>query len=255
MATVAVGDVHGEAAALAGLLRQIDPVAGHGDTVVFLGDYIDRGSASKECIDRLLEFRQSTDAGVVFLRGNHEDCLLRTMRDYRQHSWLLSMEGLATIRSYSVGAADAVVAAMADLGIELFVGDVPLPYELFFAALPDDHRRFLEELRSSCETVDCLCSHAGLDPAVEWARQTEQALLWGHVDFPDAYRGDTPLVYGHWNNAVIDEKGHPGPRILGNTIGIDTIAHGVLTAIRLPARDVLQHAASSLRPDETRPGD
>jgi hypothetical protein len=47
-------------------------------------------------------------------------------------------------------------------------------------------------------------------------------------------------VYGHWNNADIDSAGWPRPRVIGNTVGIDTIAHGVLTAIRLPDHEVIQ---------------
>ena len=48
------------------------------------------------------------------------------------------------------------------------------------------------------------------------------------------------MVYGHWNNATLDANGWPSPLILGNTIGIDTIGFGVLTAIRLPDRRVFQ---------------
>jgi len=40
--------------------------------------------------------------------------------------------------------------------------------------------------------------------------------------------------YGHWNNADVDSSGWPKPRIAGGTIGLDTIAHGVLSAMRLP---------------------
>jgi Calcineurin-like phosphoesterase len=240
MATIAIGDIHGQASALADVLQQIEASITDAETVVFLGDYIDRGPASKQCIDQLLRFRRSTSATVVFLRGNHEDWLLRTMRDPRRHSWLLSMEGLATIQSYSSRAADAVCSAMAEHGLELFAGDVALPYELFFDAMPEEHHAFFEHLSRCWETTDCLCSHAGVDPGVAWAAQHEQSLMWGHVDFPEAYGGDKPLVYGHWNNSVIDDDGRPTPRRVGNTIGIDTIAHGILTAIRLPEGDVLQ---------------
>jgi serine/threonine protein phosphatase 1 len=51
--------------------------AGRGDTIVFLGDYIDRGPDSRACIDATLDFRGRSAARVVCLRGNHEDWLLR----------------------------------------------------------------------------------------------------------------------------------------------------------------------------------
>jgi hypothetical protein len=49
-------------------------------------------------------------------------------------------------------------------------------------------------------------------------------------------------VYGHRNNAVVSADGWPSPAILGRTIGIDTISHGVLTAVRLPDGRVFQSA-------------
>jgi hypothetical protein len=47
-------------------------------------------------------------------------------------------------------------------------------------------------------------------------------------------------VYGHWNNADVGADGWPRPMVIGNTVGIDTISHGVLTAIRMPDRRVFQ---------------
>ena len=44
------------------------------------------------------------------------------------------------------------------------------------------------------------------------------------------------------NNAEVDDDDWPHPRVVGNTFGLDTIAHGVLTAIRLPGPYVLQSA-------------
>jgi hypothetical protein len=52
------------------------------------------------------------------------------------------------------------------------------------------------------------------------------------------------VVYGHHNNATLNGNGWPTPTILGRTIGIDTISHGVLTAVRLPDQKVFQSARS-----------
>ena len=54
--------------------------------------------------------------------------------------------------------------------------------------------------------------------------------------------GGEDVVVFHWNNAELDADGWPRPKIVGNTIGIDTISHGVLTAIRMPDRQVFQSA-------------
>ena len=127
MATIAVGDIHGNLEALTDILDQIHDEVAQGDTVVFLGDYIDRGPDTKGCVDAILGFQRAVDAEVVCLLGNHEDWLLRTLRDYARHSWLLGMERFDTIRSYSVDAARTLSEAVANAGAELTLGHCALP--------------------------------------------------------------------------------------------------------------------------------
>jgi hypothetical protein len=50
IATIAIGDIHGNLPALNDLLGIVAPEVRAGDTVVFLGDYIDRGSSSRQCL-------------------------------------------------------------------------------------------------------------------------------------------------------------------------------------------------------------
>lgn len=243
MATIAVGDVHGNLAALGDVLDQIRDVAGDGDCIVFLGDYIDRGPDSKGCVDAILRFQRDVTADVVCLMGNHEDWFLRTLRDYRRHSWLLGMEAFDTIRSYSVDAAGTLRHAVSSAGLQLYVGHCALPYEAFFESVPPDHIQFFEGLRPYHQTVDCLCTHGRLDPRIAHVEdQSPHALIWGAGTFPDEYQGVDVVVYGHWNNAMLTDSGWPTPRIVGPTIGIDTISEGVLTAIRLPDRQLFQSA-------------
>ena len=45
----AIGDIHGCVDELAAMLRAIAPI--RGDTVVFVGDYVDRGPAARDVID------------------------------------------------------------------------------------------------------------------------------------------------------------------------------------------------------------
>lgn len=243
MATFAVGDVHGNLPALRQVLDHLRREAGSADTVVFLGDYIDRGPDAKACIDALIRFRNDSVAAVVCLMGNHEHWFLETHRDRRRHSWLLGMEGLDTVRSYSTDAAETLHVAMLLAGPELFGGDCALPYDAFFDRIPADHVAFFEGLRDFHRTDDGIFSHAGLDPAAGgWELQDREAFLWGGDDFPRGYDGEETVVYGHYNNYVLDDSGWPVPSILGRTIGIDTISQGVLTAIRLPDRARFQSA-------------
>jgi len=243
MATLAVGDIHGHLAPLVDLLGQLDDVATAHDAVVFLGDYVDRGPDSKLCIDAILEFVQRSPATVTCLRGNHEDWLLATRSNYRRHSWLFGMEAFDTVRSYSPEADQIIRKTMRESGLQVYTGHQDLPYDAFFDAMPKSHTAFFDGLALSFQSEDCICAHAGLDPAVvALTDQTDEALVWGHPAFLSRYDGEATVVYGHRNNAELDADGWPRPRIIGNTIGIDTIAHGVLTGIRLPDRRVFQSA-------------
>jgi len=243
MATIAVGDIHGNRTALNDILVQILSEGVAGDTIVFLGDYIDRGPDSKGCVDAILGFQRDVEAEVVCLLGNHEDWFLRTLRDYRCHSWLLGMEAFDTMRSYSVEAARTLREAKANAVADVYAGSCALPYEVFFDCIPEDHLRFFESLRLYHQSADCVCTHGGLDPRVARVRaQAREAFIWGAGSFPHGYDGDEIIVYGHRNNAAVNADGWPAPMIVGRTIGVDTISHGVLTAVRLPDRRVFQSA-------------
>jgi serine/threonine protein phosphatase 1 len=243
MATIVIGDVHGNLAALNDVLHQIADEFAAGDTVVFLGDYMDRGPDTKGCVDAILGFRREARAEVVCLLGNHEDWFLRTLRDYGRHSWLLGMEAFDTIRSYSVDAERTLREAVSDAGAELFLGLCTLPYDAFFDCVPSEHIEFFEGLRLYYQGSDCVCTHAGLDPRISCIQeQPREALIWGAGAFPNGYEGREVVVYGHWNNATLNTDGWPIPTIVGRTIGVDTIAHGVLTAVRLPDQRIFHSA-------------
>jgi len=244
MATFAIGDIHGNAEGLRDLLQQLGGEAGRGDVVVFLGDYIDRGPDSRGCIDAILTFQDTAAADVVCLIGNHEDWLRRTVNDFRQHAWLRIMDAWDTIRSYSPDAESVLRRAARDLGERLyFDGDVSLPYDLFFDAMPASHLSFLDELCTHHRTREAFCSHAGVDPRVTSLNdQRRHELIWGASGFPRAYTAEDLIVYGHFNNATLDAKGWPAPAFVNRTIGLDTSAFGVVSAVRLPDQRVFQSA-------------
>ena len=241
MSTIAIGDVHGNLATLDDLLTRITPEISAQDTIVFLGDYIDRGPNAKGCIQRIIDFRRTAKGRVVTLLGNHEEWLLRTYEDHTRHSWLLGMEGFQTVRSYSPLAAARLREEAENAGPRLVLERVVLPYEIFFEAMPAEHITFLTSLQTFCRTSDAVCVHGGLDPPggrVE--EQRSEDLIWGTDGFPELYKGVEFVVYGHANNSVLDEKGWPHPMVVGRTYGLDTICHGVLTALRLPDGTVFQ---------------
>src|SRR5690606_16724538 len=76
--TFVIGDVHGERTLLDALLASL-PFIAPDDSLVFLGDYIDRGPDSRGVVEILRRLPEKTAGKVVLLRGNHEDALLGEM--------------------------------------------------------------------------------------------------------------------------------------------------------------------------------
>jgi serine/threonine protein phosphatase 1 len=205
MATIAIGDIHGNLAPLDDLLSELAPELTAEDTVVFLGDYIDRGSNTRGCIDRMLEFQSGTPARVVGLLGNHEDWMLRSLRDPTGHSWVLGMEAFTTIASYSMSAAAELRSALQEAGPRIATEKVELPYSAFLATVLESHVAFFDSLALYHRTPDAICVHGGLDPRGGTVKQQRpQRLLWGANEFLNGYQGEEIVVYGHWSNADLD---------------------------------------------------
>jgi serine/threonine protein phosphatase 1 len=77
--TFAVGDIHGDLDALTTVLDRL-PKLDATDTIVFLGDYVDRGPKSAQIIEFIrTELPHRTPAKIVCLRGNHEDAWIRVV--------------------------------------------------------------------------------------------------------------------------------------------------------------------------------
>lgn len=106
--TIAIGDIHACLPALETLLAAIrlEP----DDTLVTLGDYVDRGPDCRGTIERLLDLSRS--CRLVPLLGNHEEMMLKVYdgQDDLYVSWLL-FGGSATIASYGVTQPDEIPAA------------------------------------------------------------------------------------------------------------------------------------------------
>ena len=148
MATVAIGDIHGNLAALDDLLGRVLPELQPEDTLVFLGDYLDRGPDVRGCIDRLLAVRADPPCQVELLLGNHEAWFLDALDDPTRTSWLVGMDGFTTIASYDPGAADGLRAFVREHGARLLTERMAIPYEPFLAAVPEEHLDLLRGLRT-----------------------------------------------------------------------------------------------------------
>jgi serine/threonine protein phosphatase 1 len=215
----AIGDVHGRAdlleRVLTGIDAQLDTDPAVRSVELFLGDYVDRGPASREVLDRLI--KRSQERETVCLRGNHETYIAAFLNDPTILSEWRHYGGLQTLMSYGL-----TPTANADwVDQERLAAD-------FDEALPENHRHFLNDLKLSFTCGDYFFAHAGVRPGIPLANQREEDLLWIRQDFlmcEDDF-GKT-VVHGH---TPVHE-----PEIRPNRINIDTGAYatGQLTCLVL----------------------
>ena len=100
--TFAFGDIHGDLEALKRILLRL-PKLDEKDTIVFVGDYLDRGPQSAQVIEYIRnQLPKATQAKVVPLRGNHEDGWLRVATGGWPEFVIPAQNGcLATLRSFT----------------------------------------------------------------------------------------------------------------------------------------------------------
>jgi serine/threonine protein phosphatase 1 len=223
-AAYAIGDIHGRIDLLNLLLERIrEDIATRSmlerPLLIFLGDYVDRGPASREVIEQIMALRSSYT--VVSLRGNHEDALLRFLTDPTIGPDWVEHGGAQTLLSYGVQPPQK-----AD----------PVPWadvrDRFADALPDSHLAFFQGLEHYAVIGDYVFAHAGVRPAVALEQQTTQDLMWIRKPFLEVEKAiDRVVVHGH----TPADTPHMGRW----RIGVDTGAYatGVLTAVRLMGTD------------------
>lgn len=205
----AIGDIHGCADELHSLLRALvdKEAVSSSDQVIFLGDYIDRGPASKDVVSQLLAFRARYPK-TVFLKGNHEDMFLDFLGfGGRLAQSCLVNGGEETFHSYGIN---------------------PLqPVSDIVAQMPSDHVDFFRNLELGVSLAEFLFVHAGVNPFNPLEKQLVRDLMWirrefttfehnlgktvvfGHTPFEDVLIHlpfkigiDTGLVYGNKLSAV-----------------------------------------------------
>jgi serine/threonine protein phosphatase 1 len=217
----AVGDIHGRADLLDKLLDQIDDDArashARKRTLVFLGDYVDRGPDSCGVVEKLIADLPQGFARH-FLKGNHEALLLGFLDDPETLDLWLMNGGAATMASYGVDIK----------GLDRFNASPEAWRDAFAASLPESHRKFFAQLELSFADGDYLFVHAGVHPDRPLEAQLEADLIWIRAPFLD-WTGPFGKMVVHGHTPV------RAPEIRLNRIGIDTGACFTdrLTALKL----------------------
>ncbi|MCP5536743.1 MAG: serine/threonine protein phosphatase [Akkermansiaceae bacterium] len=189
MRTLVIGDIHGSLSALKALGEYVDFAPD--DTIVTLGDYIDRGPNSKGVLDYLIELRKSHQ--LITLKGNHEVMMVNA-RDSEQerYFWLLN-GGEATLDSFRAANLKYIDPVYWD---------------------------FIASCGRYYETGHHIIAHAGLEPETDLALQDDRNLYWRRILETEPHKSGKTLVCGHTpqKNGV--------PLVLDHAICIDTFACG-----------------------------
>ena len=189
---LAIGDIHGCTPALDAVLAAADPRPD--DTVVTLGDYVDRGPDSKGTIERLIEL--ASRCRLVPLLGNHDQIVLGLSTGSKAAfgDWL-RFGGDATLASYDCASPEDFPAA---------------------------HLDFLRSCRLYHESERHFFVHASYIKELPLAKQPEEVLLWDSLRYrlPGPHCSGKKAVVGHTSQKtgeVLD---------LGDVVCIDTWVYG-----------------------------
>lgn len=189
--TIAIGDMHGCATALHRLLKEIQPQKD--DTIVGIGDYVDRGMESSQVIETLVNL--VTQTRFVPLIGNHELMMYQALFNGPQDfEFWYQHGGSATLASYG--------------------GRVE--------NIPQHHITFLSHCLRYYETDTHLFVHANYLPDVPMDQQPDQVIFWQHIrtSMPPIHISQKIAIVGHTPQAdgeVID---------YGHLKAIDTYCYG-----------------------------
>lgn len=184
MTTFAIADLHGRLDLLDSALARIGREGAPGGTVVFLGDYIDRGPDSGPVLDRLMAGPPDTNWRWICLSGNHEAMMVEAIETGDAAQWLRN------------GGAEA---------LRSFGGRVSREHLMWCRSLKrlhaDRHRVFV---------------HAAVDPKRPLDRQSDAVLLWSRYRRKDdeGYKG-MHVVHGHTPDPE-------GPLLLSRRTNLDT---------------------------------
>ncbi|MGR3616865.1 MAG: metallophosphoesterase family protein [Paracoccaceae bacterium] len=205
-----IGDIHGRADLLESLLDKVP----ESETVICVGDYVDRGENSAGVLRLLLAHPE-----IICLKGNHEEMMLSFLNDPEQNgSRWLRYGGLQTLASFGVGN----------------VSEASNPEELIRArdalrdAMGPEMQFWLRSLHLYYQSGNVGIVHAAADPGTPLNDQQQRHLLWGAPKFGKSQRTDGLwIVHGH---TIVSE-----PTVSNGIISIDTGAYatGVLTAAKL----------------------
>ncbi|HPP53135.1 MAG TPA: metallophosphoesterase family protein [Thermoguttaceae bacterium] len=215
---IAIGDIHGCLPALETLVKLISPRKE--DTIVTLGDYVDRGMQVRECFDLLMDL--ADQCRLVPILGNHDEMLLGLLEDSQALLDWLGYGGTTTLYSFGV----------------------KRPEEI-----PEKYIRFLRGCLPYYETKEHFFVHANYLADFPLEAQPAEALRWEYL------RDRQPGPHISGKKAIVGHTTQKTGRILdlGYLLCIDTCCYGsgYLTAMDVATGQIWQaDKTGRLKPPE-----
>jgi serine/threonine protein phosphatase 1 len=166
---LAISDIHGCFDAFYHLItREIRLLKN--DRLVLLGDYVDRGTQSKEVIDFIMDLM---DKGfdIIPLTGNHEAMLLDSWKNFNMLPlWLLN-DGLSTLDSFGIKEIDEMEKKYLD---------------------------FFQSLKYYEETGSFLFVHAGFNDHAPDPFADKHGMIWEcHPAYNNPMLANKTIIHGH----------------------------------------------------------
>lgn len=205
MRTFAIGDIHGCLAPLKKLIKKLDLQPD--DTLITLGDYVDRGPDSRGVIEYLIKLGKKCN--LITLKGNHEELMeLAFTSDLDMLQWF-NVGGYTTLQSYIKKGHDII---------------------------PDKHWEFIENCELYYETDTHIFVHGGIKPELDLDEQDVNDLLWMRIADLKAHKSGKTIICGH-----TPQRDHNILK-MDHAICIDThaFAKGKLTCIEVGTNEVWQ---------------
>ncbi len=196
MRLLAIGDIHGCLGPLNDLLACVLPTPD--DTLILLGDYVDRGPDTRGVLNRIHQLKQ--ERTVVCLQGNHEIMMLAARYgDRSDRKMWLSVGGMQALGSY--GSAPGLSGSLEDV--------------------PPDHWHLLKHgLVDYHETEQFIFVHAGVSTDTPMDQQPDNMLFWEFLPVAMRHESGKTVICGH------SSQKSGVPKVVPGAVCIDTYVHG-----------------------------
>lgn len=194
--TFVIADLHGRHDLLCAALNRIEESSHVGGTVVFTGDYVDRGPESRQVVETLMAGPCTPGWKWVCLRGNHEEIMYAGCAGVL--AWWMPNGGGATLLSYGAKVGDDLSDAI--------------------KLVPQEHLEWMINLPVIYNDGKRLFVHAGVEAGVPLDRQSKQTNTW--MLYPDGAEDgyeDLHVVHGHHQH-------QDGPLLFSGRSNFDTLA-------------------------------